>query len=271
MTIITLTTDFGLKDPYVAQLKARLVSSKRPITVIDVSHEVAPYNKQQAAYILGSCFLDFPKNSIHIISVESGINDTNRPVIVEHMGHYFIGADNGFFSLILNGKAPDKVYVLESFNIKTSFPALEIFVPAALKLIDGIAITQIGVPTSQLVEVKELNVIVQEDSIMGNVIYIDNYQNAITNVDKGTFNQVFRSEPFEIDLRGKKMNQIFDSYEEIKIHAHGKNVIGQAVALFNQSGFLEIGLYKGNEKTGGGASGLLGLNYGTSFFIKKIK
>ena len=103
MTIITLTTDFGHKDYSIAVIKVALLNHIPEATIIDISHQITPYNHSETAYILKNAFSAFPKGSIHIIGVESELTPENIHLAMEFEGHFFIGADNGIFSLIKEG------------------------------------------------------------------------------------------------------------------------------------------------------------------------
>ena len=101
MSIITLTTDFGEKDYYVAALKGKILSLKSDANIIDISHQISSYNIKHAALVLANSFFHFPKNSVHIIGVLSMYSKNSRYLAIKHSGHYFIGPDNGIFHLIV--------------------------------------------------------------------------------------------------------------------------------------------------------------------------
>ena len=109
MAIITLTTDLGTKDNYVALLKAALLTENPDIKIIDISHEIEPFNIQEAAYIIRNCYKEFPLGSIHIITVDDELSLDNEHVAVKVNGHFFISADNGIFSLLLTEIKPEEI------------------------------------------------------------------------------------------------------------------------------------------------------------------
>ena len=98
--IVTLTTDFG-NSHYVASLKGSILYNNTDINIVDITHNIAPFSKMETAYIIKNCYTDFPKGTIHIIGVKSEFHKNNRPLIVEYNGYFFICADNGILSLIL--------------------------------------------------------------------------------------------------------------------------------------------------------------------------
>ena len=132
MSIVTLTTDFGTKDYFVSATKAALFSELNNINIFDISHEISPYNVTEAAYILKNAYKSFPKGTIHLIGVDSELTPENKHLVMMFDGHYFIGADNGIFSLIINNKKADIIVSINIHkNIVTSFPILDVFVKIA--------------------------------------------------------------------------------------------------------------------------------------------
>ena len=109
MEIITLTSDLGSKDSYLASVKGSIYSQLESAKIVDITHDITPFNIQQAAYVLRNCFKDFPKGTIHIISVDDELTIKNEHLAVKANNHYFIGADNGLFSLLLNEIKAEKI------------------------------------------------------------------------------------------------------------------------------------------------------------------
>ena len=109
MQIITLTTDLGTKDSYVASIKGAIYSEISNVKIIDISNTIDPFNIHQAAYVLRSCYEDFPDGTIHIISVDDELTINNEHLVVKSNNHYFIGSDNGLFSILINKSIPEKI------------------------------------------------------------------------------------------------------------------------------------------------------------------
>ena len=132
MSIITLTTDLGLKDYYVAGIKGHILSQLPDANIVDISHEIPAFNISVAAFCLKNCYYDFPKGSIHIIGVSPEANEFTRHVVIKYQNHYFIGADNGIFSLLFD-EIPEVIFDLNiiSNEEKRTFPTKDIFVSAA--------------------------------------------------------------------------------------------------------------------------------------------
>jgi len=132
MSIITLTTDYGNKDYFVSSLKAKLISDMDEINIIDISHNISPFNLSEAGYVLEGAFNNFPRGTIHILSVDSELTPENKHIAIMYDGSYFIGADNGVFSLIFKDKKPDQIVEINlhsNYNYKIS--ADDLFVKVA--------------------------------------------------------------------------------------------------------------------------------------------
>lgn len=247
MGTITLTTDLGHKDFYQAALKGSLLSLLPAVRIIDISHDIAPFDLQQAAFVIKNSYHYFPKKTVHLIGVDSVYNRDTRYLAIKYKGYYFVGADNGIFSLIFDEKPDEIVEISIIQDLKfLHFPLTDIFAKAACHLAKGGKLIEIGEPVDDLVERKILQPIVDEDSIRGTVIYIDSFQNVITNIHKELFTQVQRDRSFVLYFkRNETINHLSWHYNEVPE--------GEKLCLFGISNYLEIAINKGN------ASGLLGL------------
>lgn len=267
MSIITLTTDFGNKDYAVGAVKAALISAISPLQIVDISHEISPYNLTECAYILKNAYLVFPKGSIHIIGVESEQTPENRHLAMHYNDHYFIGADNGIMALLLDQHRPEKVVEINIHNnVVTSFPVLDVFVNVAAHIARQGQLEVIGKPITAIKEIKELQPVIntEKNQILGAVIYIDNYGNVVTNITQKLFDEVRMSRNFTIFARNEKFRQVYTAYSEaidFTIPVGKRAADGKKLALFNAAGHLEIAVYKSNPNTVGGANTLFGLSY----------
>lgn len=263
MNIITLTTDMGLKDHYVASVKGTIYSLLPTVTLVDISHQIKPFNYSQAAFFIKSCFEDFPENSVHIIGVDAEplVNLvqpdlSNLPLIIRYKKHFFIGIDNGFFSLLVGDDQPDEVWVLEDVLSKPSlmnFSTKNILAPAACHIASGQPLDLIASKTDRFKKAFRPNPVIEGNTLKGAIIHIDHYGNVITNITKSDFLRMGTNTPFTIYFRQKEyyIDTISLGYNEVPN--------GEKVALFNDSELLEIAINKGTPESGGGASTLFGL------------
>tara|TARA_B100001250_G_scaffold376562_1_gene364924 strand:- start:8558 stop:9343 length:786 start_codon:yes stop_codon:yes gene_type:complete len=242
MAIITLTTDLGTKDSYLASVKGSIFSQMEDVKVIDISHQIEPFNIQQAAYVLRNCFKDFPIGTIHIISVDDELSVTNEHLAVKAEGHYFIGADNGLFALLLNEVRAENMVKLniQLSNNCMTFAAKNIFVPAACHLARGGTIEMIGAVIKNSENKKmELQAVLQSNIIRGSVIYVDGYGNAITNIKKTEFEKIQKGRNFTI-LFGREdemITEISSKYTDV--------ATAEKLALFGENNQLQIAINKG--------------------------
>jgi S-adenosylmethionine hydrolase len=249
MGIITLTTDLGLKDHYVGVVKGNIYKLCPEANVVDITHQIPPYDILQAAFTLKNCFKDFPEGSIHIIGVNPEASEEANHLVVEFKGHYFIGADNGVFSLIFEEEKATNIYEL---NIKSvdetfSFPTKDVFAKAACHLAKGGTLEMIGNKTDELLEKSLFRAVAVGNIIKGMVIHVDHYGNIITNVEETYFKAFGQGRDFTIEFRqgDYNINTLSKSYSDVPE--------GEKLALFSSSHLLEISMNRGN------ASKLLGL------------
>jgi S-adenosylmethionine hydrolase len=266
MSIITLTTDFGIKDHFIANIKGAILTEIPEVNIVDISHQISPFNILEAAYIVQNSYRSFPLGTIHIIGVDSELNTENKHLVVKFEGQYFICADNGIMSMACLNIEPEKIVEINIHDkLISNFSVLDVFVKVACHISRGGKLEVIGKGISKIKSVKNLTPFINEskNQIIGNVIYIDNYGNVITNITKSFFREVSKSREFEISVRNYKFKKIHSKYSDIvnfSIDESKRNNDGQALAIFNSSLNLEIAIYKSNPVNFGTAASLMGLN-----------
>jgi len=255
MALITLTSDFGYTDPYLASVKGSVYRELPVIQVVDISHDVAKHDIAQAAFIVKQAFEDFPEGSIHIIGVKPHQTDLSEHVAISYKGHYFIGADNGMFSLMFDD-IPDRVIAIElQDGGSVNFPVRDVFVKAACHLARGGTIDLLGRPKEGLLQMMVFEPVVQQDSIRGHIQYIDSYGNLITNISNALFQHVAQGKEAAILLRGAK--------HEIRGISASPSLVpeGELSAYFGNANFLELGIHAGS------AAQLLGIRVNDSVMV----
>ena len=266
MSIITLTTDFGIKDHFTANIKGAIFSELPDVNIVDISHQISPFNILEAAYIIQNSYTSFPINTIHIIGVDSELNPENKHLVVKFEGQYFICADNGIMSMACLNLEPEEIVEINIHdNLISNFSVLDVFVKVACHISRGGKLEVIGKNIDKIKSVKNLTPFINEskNQIIGNVIYIDNYGNVVTNITKSFFREISKSRDFEISVRNYKFKKIHSKYSDIvnfSIDENRRNNDGQALAIFNSSLNLEIAIYKSNPVNFGTAASLMGLN-----------
>ena len=277
MSIITLTTDFGIKDHFAGTVKGALLSEINEAEVVDISHNISPFSILEAAYVIQNAYKSFPNGSIHIIGVDSEISEENKHIVVQLNDHYFICANNGIMSMICSEINPQKIVEINIHDkIVSSFPVLDVFVKVAAHIARGGTLEVIGKLVTNIKPIKNISPLIKYEGkqLIGNVIYIDHYGNVITNIKKRLFESVQKGRRFEISARNHKFKHIYNNYSDIvdfNIPIESRNNEGQGLVVFNSSEYLEIAVYRSNLATVGSASSLLGLNMLDTISIKFIK
>ena len=265
MAIITLTTDFGMKAHFVGAVKGALLSEIKDANIVDISHNISPFNVMEAAYVIQNAFSSFPIGSIHVIGVDSELNPENSHIAMVLNGHYFVCANNGILSMICNDITPDQIVEVNIHDkIVGNFPVLDIFVKVAAHIARGGTLEVIGKPIDEVKPIKNITPFVGSDNnqLIGNVIFIDRYDNVITNIKKPFFETIQKGRRFVISARNHKFKTIHKHYSDIvdfRIPIDKRNDEGRGLVVFNSSDYLEIAMYKSNKATVGGASTLMGL------------
>lgn len=251
MAVITLTSDFGLKDHHLAVVKGAILSHSPHAVIVDITHQINPHDIQSASFILKNAFQSFPEGSIHIISVNTEPSEDHVFCCIKYKGHYFISTDNGIFSLITDENIPEDIVEIIPENIhRLNFVCKDVFVPAALKLLNGKSIETLGPKRKSLHKLINMQAYADNTGIKGNVIYIDNYENAITNITRELFEKNCRNKNFEIQLKPSK--RYSDVYGVAEYTLNSISIFyndvpeGEILARFNSSNLLEIAINKGN-------------------------
>ncbi len=246
MPIITLTSDWGIKDHYLAAVKGSILSRLPEANIIDISHQVDPFDLKQASFIIRNSYPQFPKGTIHIIGIQSEESVNNSHMAIEIEGQFFIGNDNGMFSMIFD-RPPDKIVeiTITQDTDYFTFSSRDRFVKAAIHLAKGGAIEELGNLKDHWSEQMLFKPVIAGQLIKGMIIYVDNYENVITNITEELFHKTVKSKKFLIECRGEKIAKISRSYLDVPV--------GEPLALFGSTGNLEIAINQGN------ASSLMGL------------
>lgn len=272
MSIITLTTDFGIKDPYAATVKGQIYRELKDVVIVDVSHEIQPFNIAEGAFVVKNFYKSFPEGTIHIIGVDSLITPKKKALAALIDDHYFIACDNGILSLISNEISAKEIVEI---NIPQAsqpgiFSVKDVFVPVACHLARGGKLSVIGNVVKNFTELSHLKPVLKDDkTIIGTVIYVDNYGNSITNISKSFFEKTAKKREFTIRFRNNEFNKIFESYNEIVLDFERETeFVGAGMALFGSSGFLEISIYKSDPRTTGASSTLYGLKMGSEIYVE---
>lgn len=247
MPLLTLTSDIGNQDYLAGAVKARLLSINPEFQLVEVTHNIAPFNYPQAAYVCRNAIKNFPEFTYHIILVNLFEKKPDKLLLAFHQNQYLLCADNGLLTMILEEKPEMVIGIpLEKNEIKNTLYCVDIFGKTINQLVNGEPIQNIGLSDFTYMEKRPLRPAIGEDWIDGQIIFIDNFENVVVNITHDDFEKQRKGRHFKISFkRDEVIERISETYADV--------TEGEKLALFNSAGYLEIAINKGN------AAGLLGL------------
>ncbi len=247
MPLVTLTSDIGRQDFLTGALKGQLLQINSDFNIVDISHELSPFNYPQAAYVCRNAIKNFPSFTFHIVLVDLFDQRPKHLLFIQHGDQYIGCADNGLITMILE-ETPEKIVALplQSSEQKNTLYCASVFGKAYQGILDGKTIEEVG-DSSVSIEVKNpLRPLLGPKYIEGQIIFIDNFENVIINITKEEFEEQRRGRSFKIVF---KRDEVIDKISETYADVHES----EKLALFNSASYLEIAINKGN------AAGLFGL------------
>lgn len=241
--IVTLTTDWNNSDYYVGAVKSTILSGYSDAVFVDISHQIEQYNWQQAAFIVRSLVNDFPEGTIHIIGVASEPDPNTKIIVAIYHGQYFICTDNGTLGIVFREK-PEKVISVDagSNNSDCCFIEKNVFAEIAKYILLGHDISRLGEAKDDVLRYTEIEPQIRETGMIGSVVYIDSYGNAITNISQELFEDAIGDNKFEIliNSRSYSTSKISNSYKDVEPP--------DVVCIFNSLGLLEIAMREASAK-----------------------
>lgn len=242
--LITLTTDFGTRDAYVAAMKGVILSILPEARLVDVTHAIAPQDVMEAAFVLRQAVPFFPKDTVHLVVVDPGVGTERRAVALRHAGHRYVGPDNGVFSLVLGEAAPEAVAVLDrpaywrTQTPSATFHGRDLFAPVAAHLAAGRRLGEVGSPAERLAPMHWALPIADAQGLRGWIVHVDHFGNGITNIPRA----LFEGQRGGRALRCFAGNVILETVHP----TYGAAEPGEPLLLFGSSGFLEVAVRDGN-------------------------
>ena len=254
--IITLLTDFGLRDHFVASMKGVMLGLNPAITLVDISHLVPPQDIRTGAFLLGQAYSSFPSGTIHLAVVDPGVGTTRRVLAATAGGHYFVAPDNGILSYVQKAEEDFHAYEVTADHyyrkpVSNTFHGRDIFAPIAAWISRDIPMHQIGDELPEPVGIKiPTPARVKENLIQATVMAIDHYGNMITNMTPGHLPEFDPAQPlpFKILAGKKEITTYYDNYGEAKQ--------GEVFIIEGSTGHIEISM------RGASAAAALGLKAG---------
>jgi len=243
--LVTLTTDFGLRDSYAAEMKAVILKISPNAMVVDITHQIDKFDVTMGAYVLASASPQFPDGTVHVAVVDPGVGTKRRPIIVQTDKCFFVGPDNGVLALAvksIGGKT--RIYGITnsefmSPKISSTFHGRDIFAPAAAYLAKGISPAEFGLETHQMMLPKFAKIIRRGDALEGQVIHIDDFGNIITSFTGEELKTMEIKEKLHVKVGGIELTLLL-------CMTYGDVEKRQPLAIIGSHNFLEISVNQGN-------------------------
>jgi S-adenosyl-L-methionine hydrolase (adenosine-forming) len=252
MAIVTLTSDLGLSDHYVAAVKASILSKAPSATIVDITHQVRSFDINAQAYFVRNVWQQFPIGTVHVLGVAPEYSLRTPHVAVHYMGHYFVSADNGVFSLLFDAEPEDVFEIDLNQGEDWIFPMKGVFATAAAHLANGGPMEFLGKRIPALHRRFTLQPSFEDPLIQGVVIHIDHYGNVISNIDRELFDKARSGRDFSINFKkaGYALTSISNYFSDV--------MEGERLAMWNSDGLLMIAVHLGSHDRGGSAASLFG-------------
>jgi S-adenosylmethionine hydrolase len=243
--LVTLTTDFGLRDSYAAEMKAVILSISPKTMVVDITHQVDKFNVRMGAYVLATASPWFPEGTVHVAVVDPGVGTRRRPLIVKADKVLFVGPDNGVLALaVKNNGGKIRVYCITNNEfmlpkVSSTFHGRDIFAPVAAHLANGMRPSEFGPEIPQMFSPKFAEVIKRRDSLEGQVIHIDDFGNIVTNFTGKEFGALKTKDELHVKVGNTELKlKICKTYADVKCQ--------EPLAIIGSHDFLEISVNQGD-------------------------
>jgi hypothetical protein len=260
VSIITLTTDFGLADGYVGTMKGVILGIDPTASVVDISHDITPHDVREAAYTLYAAYPYFPQGTIHVVVVDPGVGSQRRAIALRTPQATFVAPDNGVLSYVVAGERVEEIVHLTNPGyhlspVSRTFHGRDIFAPAAAHLARGVPLAELGQPLAKIFTFPLPRPQARPDgTIVGQVIHVDRFGNLITSIKATDLADRPRLREGIIEIKGRSIRRIANSYAEV--------TLGRLLAIVGSSDHLEIAV------SGGSASQTLEAKAGDEVLLK---
>ncbi len=242
--LITLTTDFGLADPYVAEIKAVILGINPNVEIVDISHQIEKFNTRMGAYVLASAAPHFPKGTIHLAVIDPCVGTKRKPILIETKNSFFIGPDNGVLALAAEKQGIKNVYEIANPKymlpkISATFHGRDIFAPAAAHLSKGVPPSEFGPEVRQIVKPPSAKIIRKGAMLVGEIIHVDGFGNIITNLTAKELESLGIKESLNVKIGETALRlKLCRAYAEVKAK--------KPLAIIGSHDFLEISVNRGS-------------------------
>ncbi len=243
--IITLLTDFGAKDHYVASMKGVILGINPRCTLVDITHEVPPQNIEDGAFVLANAYSHFPKGTIHVAIVDPGVGSPRKPILLVTRNYFFLGPDNGLLSFAASKDGVKEARELSRKKfflprLSTTFHGRDIFAPVSAHLSLGVRPSLLGPKLNGWAKLDMSEARIVGRNLVGRVLYIDSFGNILSNIDETKLLRFTRGRPFVVKIGRRRIGSLKKGYWEVEK--------GDPIALIGSEGLLELAVREGNAQ-----------------------
>jgi len=243
--VITLLTDFGSADHYAGAMKGVLLGICPHAQLVDISHEITPYEIAEAAFTLAQAWTCFPEGTVHVVVVDPGVGSARRPIIAEAAGHYFAAPDNGVLTMLYDAAPAHVVREITASRyfrrpVSRTFHGRDVFAPVAAHLANGMAASELGDPIGDYLRLDFAGPVRTGENIWtGTILKADRFGNLITNFDSKTW-QRLAGEAFEMRVGDRVVTRMASNYAEMNA--------GEIFIIAGSAGFLELSVNRASAR-----------------------
>lgn len=242
--IVTLLTDFGTADYFVGALRGAVLASNPEARIVDITHEVPPYDVEAGAFTLRAAFETFPEGTVHLAVVDPGVGSARRAVAVEGRGHTFVGPDNGLFGHVYERIAPFRVFQLTNTNffrreVSPTFHGRDIFAPVAGALARGVRAEELGPEVFDFVRLPSATIErAAEGTLTASVIHVDRFGNLVTNITPEDLSEAAVARGAHLKISGREVRRFR------RFFAEDGEAVGEPFAVWGSAGLLEVAVFR---------------------------
>ena len=258
--VITLTTDFGTRDPYAGIIKGIALSINPNARLIDITHEIQAHDITNASFMIANTYKYFPVGTVHVCIVDPGVGGNRKNIGILTERYFFIGPDNGIFTIV---STKEKIVEIREITklpfilnkISDTFHGRDVFAPCAGHLSAGSSFSDIGPVVENIISIEHPELVENGSIIIGEIVSIDSFGNLITNISRNKFLSFAKNYAFEIYYASERFHRINKQYADVEF--------GKPLVLFGSSSFLEISM------NGGSAASYFMTTVGTTVTIRR--
>jgi S-adenosylmethionine hydrolase len=243
--VVTLLTDFGLRDFFVGAMKGVILAVNRDARIIDISHDIPPQGVREAAFVLKGSYPHFPPGTIHVVVVDPGVGGARKAILVDAGAHLFVGPDNGVFSWIYRDWPCTVVELTEAQfflpEVSSTFHGRDVFAPVAGHLSLGVYdVGSFGTVVPDPVTIEFPEPVLRSDEIIGEIVHVDRFGNLVTNIPKMMLRGRVKPGEVVVDVEGTVIEGIAVSYAQKEP--------GERLAIVGGAGLLEVSVNRGSAR-----------------------